>query len=174
MQEIAWYITIILMGLLALVFLRVVWTSNSQAPYEEVARRAYSYRGVLFWLVIVAGVVITIATLTPWPHPTLAATGNAQVVDAQASQWHWQLSDAELRSGEPVEFRVTSTDVNHGFGIYDSSMRMLAQVQAMPGYTNKLRYTFEQPGEYRILCMEYCGVAHHAMMATLTVLPADK
>ena len=174
MQEIAWYITIILMGLLALVFLRVVWTSNSQAPYEEVARRAYSYRGVLFWLVIVAGVVITIATLMPWPHPSLAATGNAQVVDAQASQWHWQLSNSDLRSGEPVEFRVTSTDVNHGFGIYDSSMRMLAQVQAMPGYTNKLRYTFEQPGEYRILCMEYCGVAHHAMMATLTVFPADK
>lgn len=174
MQEIAWYITLVLIGVLALIFLRVLWTSNREAPYPEVARRAYSFRGKLFWLVIIAGVVITSVTLTPWPLPTFAAAGTTQVVEVAGSQWHWELSTAELRVGLPVEFRVRSKDVNHGFGIYDQSMRLLAQVQAMPGYTNVLRYTFAQAGEYHILCMEYCGVAHHAMRATLTVLPADK
>jgi heme/copper-type cytochrome/quinol oxidase subunit 2 len=42
----------------------------------------------------------------------------------------------------PVEFQVTSADVNHGFGIYDRSGRLLAQTQAMPGITNRLVYTF--------------------------------
>jgi cytochrome c oxidase subunit 2 len=51
-------------------------------------------------------------------------------------------------------------------------MNMLAQVQAMPGYTNSVHYTFDKPGKYKILCMEYCGVAHHSMIANLTVLPA--
>lgn len=174
MQEIAWYITVALIGLLAIVFLRVLWTSNRQASYEDVARRAYSFRGKLFWLAIIAGVVVTGATLIPWPHATFAAAGDAQVVDVTGSQWQWELSKADLRAGQPVEFRVRSKDVNHGFGIYDQSLRMLAQVQAMPGYTNVLRYTFAQPGEYHILCMEYCGVAHHAMRATLTILPADQ
>jgi len=174
MQESAWIITVVLIGLLAVIFLRVLWTSNRQASYEEVSRRAYAFRGGVFWLVILAGLVITLATLIPWPHAVRAGSTDAQVVEATGMQWSWQLSQSQLKAGVPVEFRVTSQDVNHGFGIYDASMRMLAQVQAMPGYTNKLLYTFEQPGEYRILCMEYCGVAHHNMLATLTVSPAGE
>ena len=72
--------------------------------------------------------------------------------------------------GEPVEFRVTSADVNHGFGIYDESLRLLAQTQAMPGYTNRLRFTFQKPGKYRILCLEYCGLGHHEMPAEISVV----
>jgi cytochrome c oxidase subunit II len=33
----------------------------------------------------------------------------------------------------------------------------------MPDYTNRLFYTFNVPGHYYVLCLEYCGVAHHAM-----------
>lgn len=172
MQEIAWYITVILISLLAIVFLRVLWTSNTQAPYAEVARRAYAFRGLLFWLVIGIGVVITLSTLIPWPHASLAAPGAAEVVEVTGSQWHWALSKTRFQVGKTLEFRVTSQDVNHGFAIYDSKLRLLAQVQAMPGYTNVLRYTFAQPGQYQILCMEYCGVAHHDMRATLTILPS--
>ena len=171
MQDIAWYITIILIGLLALVFLRVLATSRQEAPYDEVARRAYVFRGPLFWLVIGVGVVIAVTTLIPWPHASLAASGNAEVVQVSGAQWQWQLSKSQFVAGRTVEFRVTSKDVNHGFGIYDKDLRLLAQVQAMPDYTNVLRYTFEQPGQYQVLCLEYCGVAHHDMRATITILP---
>jgi cytochrome c oxidase subunit 2 len=39
----------------------------------------------------------------------------------------------------------------------------------MPGYINVLRYTFNEPGVYRVLCLEYCGVAHHEMTADIKV-----
>lgn len=174
MQEIAWYTTIILIFLLAVVFFRVISTSRTQASYEEVARRAYAFRGTLFWLVIGVGVVIALSTLHPWPYAALAATGNDEVVEVTGSQWQWQMSKSKFQAGETVEFRVTSKDVNHGFGIYDKGLHLMAQVQAMPGYTNVLRYTFKQPGQYQILCMEYCGLAHHNMRATLTVMPSQK
>jgi len=173
MQEIAWYITVILIGLLAVVFARVLWTSNTELPYDEVARRAYRFRGLLFWVVISVGVIIALATLNPWPHASVAAGAGAEIVDATGSQWRWDLSRTQFHAGETVEFRVTSLDVNHGFGIYDHKLQLLAQVQAMPGYTNVLRYTFTRPGRYQILCLEYCGVAHHDMRATLTVLPTE-
>jgi len=32
-----------------------------------------------------------------------------------------------------------------------------------------LRYTFKEPGTYRVLCLEYCGVAHHEMTADIKV-----
>jgi cytochrome c oxidase subunit 2 len=68
-----------------------------------------------------------------------------------------------------VEFAVTSQDVNHGLAIYAPDGRLLTQVQAMPGYTNRLLYRFAEPGSYTIRCLEYCGVFHHIMLATLTV-----
>lgn len=172
MQENAWTITVVLIALLAVIFLRVLLTSNRQAHDQASSGRPYAFRGAIFWLLILAGVVITFASLRPWPHATQAEA--AQRVEVTGAQWSWQLSQTQVKAGVPVEFLVTSRDVNHGFGIYDASMRMLAQVQAMPGYTNKLLYTFEQPGEYHILCMEYCGVAHHNMTSTLTVSPAGE
>jgi cytochrome c oxidase subunit 2 len=173
-QDIAWYVSLVLIGLLAVVFLVFINSSASNATYEEVAKRDYAHRGKLFWIILAVGVVITATTLLPWPHSARAANKTARVVQVMAFQWRWELSEQEFRSGEPIEFRVQSKDVNHGFGIYDPDMKMLAQVQVMPGYTNKLHYTFDKPGEYKILCMEFCGVAHHNMIATLNVLPADK
>ena len=79
------------------------------------------------------------------------------------------MSPAQVRASAPVEFQVTSADVNHGFAIYDEELRLVAQVQAMPGYLNRLRYSFPKAGKYVILCLEYCGRAHHMMKAELEV-----
>jgi cytochrome c oxidase subunit 2 len=87
--------------------------------------------------------------------------------------WYWQLHPAQVESGRPVLFNVTSADVNHGLGIYDQDLRLLTQTQAMPGYVNKLAYTFTQPGIYRLMCLEYCGLAHHGMMGFLEVTAAE-
>jgi cytochrome c oxidase subunit 2 len=173
MHDIAWYITLVLIGLLAVIFITFIRSGKSEQAYGEVTKRDYAYRGKLFWLAIIAGTVITGMTLMPWPHSSQAGDASPRVVKVEAYQWYWKLSDTEFRVGEPLQFDITSQDVNHGFGIYDTNMTMLAQIQAMPGYTNKLHYTFDQPGEYKILCMEFCGVAHHDMIATINVLPAE-
>lgn len=104
--------------------------------------------------------------------PYAAAPVGAQVVNATGSQWFWDLDRTDVAMGEPVEFNVTSTDVNHGFGIYDETGRLVAQVQAMPGYVNRLTYVFDAPGTYRILCLEYCGLVHHDMTTELAVTAA--
>ncbi|PXV76312.1 hypothetical protein [Nitrosomonas eutropha] len=79
------------------------------------------------------------------------------------------MTPATVKSGQPVEFQVSAADVNHGFGIYDENLVLIAQTQAMPGYTNKLIHTFDKPGKFKILCLEYCGLAHHVMITELTV-----
>jgi cytochrome c oxidase subunit 2 len=69
-------------------------------------------------------------------------------VRATGAQWAWTIEGPDIVVGKPVEFQVTSTDVNHGFGLYNSDLQMVAQTQAMPGYVNRLRYTFTTPGTY--------------------------
>jgi cytochrome c oxidase subunit 2 len=80
------------------------------------------------------------------------------------------LSSNRFTAGVPVEFRVTSADVNHGFAIYGPDDRIVTQTQAMPGFTNRLVHTFAAPGRYRVLCLEYCGLAHHGMLAEFEVV----
>lgn len=172
-QDVAWYVTLILIGLLSVIFITAIGSTASTTNAAELAKRAYAPRGKIFWGLLLAGVIITVATLTPWPHSASATHTPARVVDVMAAQWRWEMNEQQFSVGEPLEFRVQSKDVNHGFAIYDQDMTILAQIQAMPGYTNVLRHTFNTPGQYKILCMEFCGVAHHSMITTLTVLPAN-
>jgi cytochrome c oxidase subunit 2 len=85
-------------------------------------------------------------------------------------QWFWEISTPRVPAGTTVAFRVTSADVNHGFAIYDADLHVVAQTQAMPGYQNVLRVRFAKPGSYRVLCLEYCGIVHHGMAASLEVV----
>ena len=112
--------------------------------------------------------VVPIGTLRGLPYPG-AGGGEAQVVEVSAHQWYWQLSTNTVLANRPVSFEVSSADVNHGFGIYNEERQLLAQVQAMPEHPTRLTYTFEEPGSYLILCLEYCGLVHHGMAATLNV-----
>ena len=93
-------------------------------------------------------------------------------MQATGHQWAWELTPSTVRAGQLVEIRVTGADVNHGFGVYDANDRLVTQTQAMPGFTNKILYTFDTPGTYRIMCLEYCGVAHTGMTTELEVAAA--
>jgi cytochrome c oxidase subunit 2 len=169
-QQTAWWITVVLVLALAAVFLRIVASASSSADYGAIASRATAWRPRLFWALALLTVVILGFTLKRLPYPT--GDGTSQVVQVTGTQWAWQLSHDTVLSGQPVEFQVTSADVNHGFAIYDGKGRLLAQVQAMPHYTNTLRYTFAAPGTYSILCLEYCGMVHHFMKTDLIVAPS--
>jgi cytochrome c oxidase subunit II len=166
-QQTAWLVTVVLVVALAVIFLRVIATASSAAEYDPIAKRATSWRPRLFWALAVLTAVTLAYTLRRLPYPH--GDGVSQVVRVTGTQWAWQLSRDTVTAGQPVEFQVTSVDVNHGFGIYDAQLRLLAQVQAMPSYTNTLRYTFPAPGRYPILCLEYCGMVHHFMKTELVV-----
>ncbi|ADE13607.1 cytochrome c oxidase subunit II [Nitrosococcus halophilus Nc 4] len=176
MQSTVWFITLACVALLAAVFYYVISNSKTPEEYPPIQKKWYSFRGK--WFLFLAGlwVVVTFATLMPFPiaPQAQAYSGDGyQVVDVSGHQWYWTMSTDTVVAGKPVAFQVTGADVNHGLGIYDEDLTLVAQVQAMPGYTNKLIYTFDEPGKYRILCLEYCGLAHHAMIAELNVEAAS-
>lgn len=152
---------------LAVVFLRVRLQRGDGENYGPVQGRAYRIRAVFFWVLILVGLPISLWLLRAMPYASAAA--GAQVVNATGAQWYWDLDREEVEAGKPVTFNVASTDVNHGFGVYDANGQLVAQVQAMPGYINRLTHTFDAPGTYRVLCLEYCGLAHHDMIAEITV-----
>ena len=171
MQQQILILTIAVMALVAYPFWRVVRTSQHAPQPPSPAGRIERMRTALLASLAVTGLVVAVATLRPWPHDAHAAPG-AQIVRAVGYQWYWELDTEEVTAGRPVVFEVASADVNHGFGVYDPSGTILFQTQVMPGYVNKVKHTFTEPGTYRVLCLEYCGTAHHDMIGEFKVVAA--
>ena len=81
----------------------------------------------------------------------------------------WAFAPGEIRvpAGSTVHFRVTSRDVVHGFFIPGAHVN----VMVLPGQLAHVEVRFVEPGEYPIICHEYCGIAHHAMAGKVIVEP---
>lgn len=170
LAENVWYLTLLCLGVLAPVFGYVIYRSTEVSDYAEIQRKSYAIRSKWFYALVAFGVGITFVTLVPFPVVSQSeAASGATPVSVVGHQWYWTIDDTEYGVGETIEFRVTSADSTHGFGIYDQNGVLLTQTQAMPRYVNKLVYRFDKPGTYSVLCLEYCGLAHHAMTAQLTV-----
>jgi len=73
--------------------------------------------------------------------------------------------DIEVPVGAKVNFIMTSKDVTHGMQIVDTNVNAMV----LPGHIQKVSQTFSKPGEYLILCNEYCGIGHQLMATTITV-----
>ncbi len=154
-----------LMAVVALVFCRVFSFVNAETETANTG----SHRSKFFWGLLVLGVLVTAGSLRQWPHAIATGAGVVQV-NATGAQWSWEIDTRKIPVGKKVVFNLHTEDVNHGFGVIDQSGQLLFQTQAMPGYINKVAYVFDEPGQHRVLCMEFCGVGHHDMTDTFDVV----
>ncbi|HLO12212.1 MAG TPA: cytochrome c oxidase subunit II [Pseudoneobacillus sp.] len=170
-QQIAWTVTLFLVFLIALAFAFVYGESRRRDEYGPIQEKGYKIRKYYFLGILAVMAIVSSITLTrlPYHHSNGVSAKELTVVDVKGAQFLWEMSEDEFAVGEPIEFRVTSKDVTHGFGLYDQNMHLIAQTQAMPGYTNSVFHTFDKPGTYKILCLEYCSVGHHIMVKEIKV-----
>lgn len=93
-----------------------------------------------------------------------AADGTV-VVSMRAELYVFRPDVIRVPARVPVTFRITSPDVLHGFQIVGTNVNMTVA----PGYVSQATVTFDTPGEYLVVCNEYCGLAHHLMQGTVVV-----
>lgn len=150
-------------------------------PYERFWMWAAVAIIVLFIVTMGAGLfgqgirppshIETIDPRAVWTDPRFAERGvttNADgsvTVTAIAMMFAFNPSEIRVPAGRRVTFRLTSSDVQHGFQI----VRTNANTMVVPGYVSEFTTVFDSPGEYLIVCNEYCGLGHHAMMGKLIV-----
>jgi len=120
---------------------------------------------VLAYLGIVSAMQL-IAVDTP-PHGSIT-------IKVIAKQFLWTFeypngsraeNELHVKVGEVVLLEVTSLDVIHSLFIYDLGIK----IDANPGHINRYWLRADVPGEYRIVCAEFCGVSHYAMIGRLYV-----
>jgi cytochrome c oxidase subunit II len=89
-------------------------------------------------------------------------------VSMRAEFYVFQPTVVRVPAGRPVTFRITSADVIHGFQVVGTNLNLTVA----PGYVSEVTTRFDTPGEYLVVCNEYCGLAHHLMQGSIIVEPA--
>jgi cytochrome c oxidase subunit 2 len=69
-----------------------------------------------------------------------------------------------------LTFRWVSMDVLHGVHIPMTNMSTMI----VPGYVAEVTTTFPKPGEYPLLCNEYCGLGHNHMWSNISVIAKEE
>jgi cytochrome c oxidase subunit 2 len=134
--------------------------------------------GSMFFVVFDYGVVVrtdgfrrdpAAAATAPGADVGLVRTGpNAYAVYMLAHLWTWTPSPLHVPQGAAITFHVASSDVLHGFEVQGTTIN----VTAIPGVAGSVTYTFDHPGTYYIICNEFCGIEHQAMIGRIIVDPA--
>lgn len=78
--------------------------------------------------------------------------------------WSWY-PVLKLQEGETYRLHISSADLQHGFSLQPMNMNF----QVLPGYDHVLTITPTKSGEYTIVCNEFCGIGHHAMIGKIIV-----
>ena len=91
------------------------------------------------------------------PGVTIKPDGSAEVI-VLAQMFSFSPYEIKVPANKPVRFRITSPDVTHGFQIVSTN----GNTMVVPGYVSQFTTEFK-PGQYLIVCNEYCGLGHHMM-----------
>jgi cytochrome c oxidase subunit 2 len=162
---VAYLVAVVLGSLIALALARSA-ARPAHVDHGKLARRENIWLGVV--LALLVGLLLSTIWLTPYGEDPRAA-GGGRVVNVTAAQFAWTIEPSRVPAGEPLEFRIRAGDVSHGFGLYDPDDTLVFQVQAVPDALQKEFATLEEPGIYRIVCLEFCGVGHHLMLDRFVV-----
>lgn len=102
----------------------------------------------------------------PFDEPGVYEVGDNEYEVVMTLQiFSFNPGDIEVPAGATVHFTMTSKDVIHGFQVAGTNLNTMV----VPGHIQKISHTFDEPGEYLVLCNEYCGVGHEQMSTTITV-----
>lgn len=105
-------------------------------------------------------------TTAPFDEPGVFEVGdNEYEVVMTLQSFSFTPGDIEVPVGAKVKFIMTSKDVIHGMQIVDTNVNAMI----VPGHIQEISHTFDKPGEYLVLCNEFCGLGHQLMSTTITV-----
>lgn len=109
---------------------------------------------VITGIILAIGAPLVFWTRTPLIHARMAENGG----------WNPDVIQAEV--GKPLQLKITSDDVVHGFAVGQMDMQ---SVDVLPGKVTNITMNFDKPGIYTFFCTRWCGLNHWRMRGTIEV-----
>lgn len=112
----------------------------------------------------VAGLGLPVALFGAWQwvHASQPVTLHARMSEVGG----WAPEVLRVEAGRPLELRLISDDVVHGFAIGQSQV---SPIDLLPGQVVTTTLTFDAPGSYSYYCTRWCGPNHWRMRGVIEV-----
>ena len=98
-------------------------------------------------------------------------------IDVIAHQFWWEVryddgsivsaNEIHIPTGQQVKMNLTTDDVIHSYWV----PQLQAKVDMIPGIVNEIALQADDPGSYRGICGEFCGVQHAKMQFIVIAHP---
>ena len=168
--------------------------SDGIIPEEEISRTENQWLTVMLSMLGVMMAIIVVTGATHALHPpsnvetidpttlhlggefaesnlgTAAEPDGSVTVRMIGEQYSFVPQCVQVPVDTPVKFRITSTDVIHGFLLPATNVNTMV----VPGFVAEVRTAFSRPGIYEMPCNEFCGYGHHGMLARVKVVPKEQ
>lgn len=143
------------------------------------------------WIIFAVILVIILIFASTGPllnvqKPSNDLTTNAIELKVEAFQFYWTIKDKDNiyinRTDNPEAFRyrsyshilslnvgqnyminATSNNVIHSFFVNELNFK----IDVVPGQYNIFYFNIKDPGDYRVVCAEFCGSQHYNMVFTI-------
>lgn len=134
-----------------------------------------------FWVI---SLLILLGATTAGPASTSAPattqTIEALIIKVEARQWAWRFTypngkvseELHLPDKGEVDFETTSRDVIHA-GVFLPHLDQNISLNAAKGKVDKAALKVDRkPGQYRLICVQYCG-AHHSQCGAKVIIQSE-
>lgn len=160
-----------------LLYMLLKYRESNQQPRKDIKK---PLRLELSWTIMATVIVgILLVVSLPVAHDIVSEpTADYEVINVTGFQFAWIF---EYENGTQIFsfqgplvleiqtlylLNLTSIDVIHSFFVYDLAFK----VDAIPGQYTQFKLVIDDPGEYQVLCAEFCGPGHHSMEATILAI----
>ncbi|MGH2711941.1 MAG: cytochrome c oxidase subunit II [Actinomycetota bacterium] len=159
----------------------VLWRFRRRSPGDTPRQVHGNTRLEIAWTIIPALLLAGVAVPTVGTIFDLAESPEgAMHVEVKAHRFWWEVrypgldvvtaNEVHIPAGEQVVMELTSQDVIHSFSV----PRLAGKQDVVPGRTNILNLSADEPGTYKGQCQEFCGLSHANMKFTVVAqTPAD-
>ncbi|MCI0575618.1 MAG: cytochrome c oxidase subunit II [Chloroflexi bacterium] len=168
------------LGVMAFLLLALVRARRDQPPAlaqaGEATKVVFLGGAVIPAVVLVAVFGLTLGTLR---GVAPAEAPGALTIEVAGHQWWWEIrypdeqittaNEIHIPAGRPVRLQLHSLDVIHSFWVPE----LHGKLDMIPGQTNILWLQAGEPGEYRGVCAEFCGLQHAKMAFLVVAEPAE-
>jgi cytochrome c oxidase subunit 2 len=113
-------------------------------------------------LILLTTLVFSILSVWQFYKPDSAVLLHARMPENGG----WSQENFTAAVGQPLNLKIVSDDVVHGFAIGQQSE---PDIELMPGDVQQVSLTFDQPGTYTFYCTRWCGPNHWRMRGKIEV-----
>jgi cytochrome c oxidase subunit 2 len=155
------------------IYFGIVFARPKNAPANTIGVQIHDAPVLEFWWTAIPTILVVILAIysTKIWADLQNTQGDVLTVEAIGYQFGFQFrypklanpvtNELHLPLNTPTTIHITSRDVIHSFWVPE--LRMKADM--VPGLITTIRVTPTKAGTYRIICTEFCGVAHSRMFA---------